>query len=456
MSAVSDAVTQALSSHDVVGASSGIKDAVCDELSRADTAATIRRTEYFNHSYVPDVVMNWSDGYHREVFLRFSSAERLSADVDRIGQSGPVLFDLTIGGESELKSAVGEEALGRAPAMLVTDTEASEQVRPDQAENMLERLVSSNVFRAGHGLLDGETVEQTLSATRSGFDGAVAGNPSLVRAALASTRPIFGLGIERRVERTLQLLWWVGGADEQQFPLSLPDDMELDADDMREFLRMVFSDDQPVGDGRFWNRLSDRLDFGTLVSVGSVKESENLNSLMAAYSSRVQLSHAVVDLRDRPMPPYDAYGWELDDGFVVLSGPDWDCRMTPSGNRFSQRRDEGKAVPLEQASARSLDYRVVEAEFDEKARQVSLSRKAAQPGAPSQRTLEELAEGFDPSSQVRKLTVVSEASRLTVDFERMLVGADPDVSLRAIAEAASVLLADVREGDLDDLQWFLG
>lgn len=456
MSGVSEAVVEALSRTDIVEASTGIKNAVCAELGRTDKSATIKRTEYFNHSYVPDVVIEWPDGHEREVFLRFASYERLAADVERVGGSGPILFDLTVDSDrSDLVEGLSREVLVRAPDALLTDAEATEHIRPDKAENMLERLVTSNVLRAGHGLLDEVTSERTIIGVRSGFEAAMSGDRGVVHDALELARPIFGLEMERRVERTLQLLWWVGGADEQEFPISIPDDMELDSRDTREFLKVVLTDKKAVGDEEFWPRLADRLDFETLASVGSIRDSANLNSLMTAFSNRAELSHAAVDLRDRPMPPFDAYSWAIEDGFVILTGPDWICRMTPMGNRFSQRREQGAAVSLDEASLRSYDYRVEEAEFDEVRRQVSLSRKSLDPAAPSPRTLQDLAKGFEPSAQVRRLTVLAGMSRLTADFERMLVGADPDVRLRSLAQAAPVLLAGVDGGDLVALRQFL-
>ncbi len=457
MSAVRDAVIEALSEREMVLATARIKNAICDELARADSAATLHQTEYFNHTYLPDIVMEWLEDHYREVFLRFSSTQRLEADVDRIGQSGPIIFDLTVDGErNEDEGTIApQEALKRAPDLLLTDAKATDQIRPDRTENMLEHLVTSSVFRAAHGWLDAVTVQRTVTAAKDGFYGAIAGDRKLVGDALEVIRPIFGLEIEQRVGRTLQLLWWVGGS-EHEFPISLSDDLELNGHDTQEFLRVVFDKDHPVGDERFWPRLADRLDFDTLVGVGTVKDSQKLNSLMAAYSGRVELSHAAVDFKDRPMPPFDEYSWELDDGFVCLSGPDWDCRMTPHGNRFSQRRGEGPLLSLDEASVRSRDFRVEEATFDETSRQVSLRRKAAESGASSILSLQELADGFEPSAQVRRLTVLSGNSRLTADFERMLVGADPDVSLRTIAGAASVLLAAVRGGELNALRRFLG
>ena len=50
-----------LPTSDMVTASTNVKQVLCDELARVDPTAHIHRTEYFNHTYVPDVVLAWDD-----------------------------------------------------------------------------------------------------------------------------------------------------------------------------------------------------------------------------------------------------------------------------------------------------------------------------------------------------------------------------------------------------------
>lgn len=95
MSALTDAVRTALSQTNMAEATADIKQLLCDEFARADPSAQIHRTEYFNHTYLPDVVLDWPAGDRREVFVRFvTSPERLIADSNRLGAAGPILFDL--------------------------------------------------------------------------------------------------------------------------------------------------------------------------------------------------------------------------------------------------------------------------------------------------------------------------------------------------------------------------
>ena len=463
MSDVTDAVRHALADRDMVTVSTNVKELLCDELARVDPTAQIRRTEYFNHTYVPDIVLDWDDRGQREVFLRFvSSPQRLLADVDLIGANGPVIFDLSPaatrerkGDELALVSSAARQASERSPRLLITDSEATQHVRPDNAENMVERLVVANLLRSGRGKLDESAAENTVLVSRAGYDAAITAKPDDVRAAVTVARQLLDPEMERRVERTLQLLWWVGGGAPEEFPISLLDDTELNPSDTRDFLRNVFADEQVIEDREFWSRLADHLSFDTLVDVGDVTQSANLHQLMSQLAGRLKLSHVILDKRDRPFPPFDQLAWQLKEHFLVLRGPEWECCFTPHGNRFSQRRDEGQPVPLAEADRRSAACLVEEAKIDEAARQLVLSRKAVDPAQQLGRSLRDLAVGFADDAAVRTIAVLIGNSLVSADFDRMMVGAKPDATVRSMAAVATKLLAALDGDDEAELAAFL-
>ena len=462
MSEVTEAVRNALANQNMVTASTEVKQLLCDELARTDPTAAIHRTEYFNHTYVPDVVLSWDDIGTREVFLRFAAApRRLLADVARIGASGPVIFDLShaarerVVDERVSASDAVREASNGSPGLLITDSEATQHVRPSVARNMVERLVVGNLLRSGRGNLDEPAAQQAVRASRAGYDGAMEAEPADVRDAVAVAEELFAPETKRRVERTLQMLWWVGGGVPEEFPISVPDDMELNPSDTRDFLGEVLDDEQVIPDDSFWSRLADRLSFDTLVGVGDFPHSENLHRLMRQLAGRLKLSHVILDKRERPFPPFDELMWGLEDKFLCLRGPEWECRFTPHGNRFSQRKSEGLPVPLYEADRRSEAYLVEEAEIDEATRQILLSRKAVDPAQRPGTSLRDLAGGFDYDATVRTITVLLGVSLMKADFDRMMVGSEPDATVRSMAVVATKLLAAVDGHDEAQLATFL-
>lgn len=457
MSELTSAVRNALSGHDLLEVSAQVKNLVCAELASVDPTAEIKRTEYFNHTYVPDIVVEWSGAAPREVFMRFlNDSRRFEEDLRRIGSDGPVLFDLSAALRETTEAVADEDldaALESAPNVLLTDTDATEPVRPARTQNLVERLVAANVLRAGRGHLDQHTALMAIESSRAGFDAAVAGEPQAVRAAIDAARMVYGLELERRVERSLQLVWWAGGADPAQFPVTLPDDLSLNSDDTREFLRSVLLDAQPVEDNAFWARLADRLDFDTLVGVGEVEDGANLHYLMKHLVSRLRLSHAALDRVERKLQP-DPLSWSLSNHFLRLSGADWVCRFTPHGNRFSQRRNEGHAIPLVTAATRTAGLRVEEAVIEDANRTLQVRRKVSLPSQSEQASLNALASGI-AAAAVRELVIQSGNDSLTVDFDRMLVWSEENPSVIKLARMAVQLLAAPPDAEVAELNEFL-
>ena len=232
--------------------------------------------------------------------------------------------------------------------------------------------------------------------------------------------------------------------------------MELNPSDTRDFLREVFGDEQIIEDDTFWLRLAERLSYDTLVDVGDVTYSENLHRLMNQLAGRLKLSHVTLDKRERPIPLFGQPVWRLEDQFLCLRGQEWECRFTPHGNRFSKRKDQGQPIPLAEADLRSAAYRIVETEIDEATRQVFLSRKSADPAQEMRGSLRALAAGFPDHAAVRTITVFFGHSDMTADFGRMMVGADPDATVRHMAAIAPKLLTTLNSDDEAELTAFLG
>jgi hypothetical protein len=458
VSALTDAVRQALGAADMPTAATDVKQLICEELARVDPEADIRRTDYFNHSYVPDVVVQWPAQPVREVFLRFMAPDTVQDDVALIGPTGPVVVDLstaTAPARHEETITAASMVIEAFPRVLLTDTEATEHIRPHQTANFVEHLLVSNLLRAGRGQLTEPVAQAAVVASRAGFDGATALNPEPIRAVVDVARSLLNLDLERRVEKSLQLLWWAAGGTPAEFPVSLPDDMELNKSDTRDFLRMVFTDAQAIDDAGFWARLADRIDFDMLVEAGDVRTSENLNRLMESLAGRLVLSHAVLDPHERPFPPDDQLAWALADHFLQLTGPDWSCRFTPHGNRFSQRRDEGEPVLLSTASDRSDGLFVEEAEIQEAARRVHLTRTAVEPGSHRGTSLSALTQGFPDDARVRSIVVQVGEHRLTAEFDRMMIASTPDAPVLRMANIAIRLLASLTDDEQQELAAFL-
>src|SRR4051794_34268958 len=75
-----------------------VHGAVLERLVELDPTVKIERTNYFNHSFVPDFVMTWPEAnskQSRDIFLRYDlESAQAAGDVSALGGDGGVLLSL--------------------------------------------------------------------------------------------------------------------------------------------------------------------------------------------------------------------------------------------------------------------------------------------------------------------------------------------------------------------------
>jgi hypothetical protein len=165
--------------HDIV---TGVKQAVAEEVSSLSPDAQIIVTEYFNHTYMPDLVLEWTDGGRRgarPIFLRNDLRPELTGiELESLAPREPVMLSLTEYDEpAAVRSSLRERAR-EANHVLVTDmVSLADMAAPfaDESSNELGRseppllrLVQANLLKGGRGLLTAHDAERlTRSAAPS-------------------------------------------------------------------------------------------------------------------------------------------------------------------------------------------------------------------------------------------------------------------------------------------------
>src|ERR1035441_3303618 len=91
---ISSDVLSDLNPHDTI---TRIKAAAIRQFEALDKRMKIHNTEYFNHSFAPDLVLKWSQNGQTEryVYMRSSAREgALTDDVLRLGDQQPIVLGL--------------------------------------------------------------------------------------------------------------------------------------------------------------------------------------------------------------------------------------------------------------------------------------------------------------------------------------------------------------------------
>ncbi|WP_198955673.1 hypothetical protein [Frankia sp. CcI49] len=231
----------------------GIKSVVAREIEATDTSARIRDTGYFNHSYMPDFVLEWPDDEaagQRFMYLKFSGdADYFARDVALVEDREPIVF--SIGHHRNARAAQARLAAETgAVNTLLTDADglATMIERRDRSPDV--RIISTALTQDGRGFLDAENASLIADGFSQGIDAA----RSLAVEGTRHATDIVTARLRRRQSRLLnqflQAVWVGSGGSIERFPGVRDLSGEI-ADSALEFL---LSGDEIV-DPEFWRRL---------------------------------------------------------------------------------------------------------------------------------------------------------------------------------------------------------
>lgn len=294
-----------------------IKTAVADRFRETDSGVSVRTTEYFNHTYAPDLVLNWpADQTERRVFLRTSSnPDYLREDLGFIGANHPILMPLsTVRTESvreQEPSALEEES--RRASILVTSPDTLAALEESRSERPVVGLLSRAVLQGGRGLVDEERARETGVALGLGFEAAGRADIEPTRRAVDLAETLLDSVRASSLTRLLQAVWLGSGAPSSSFPGPSPTTAYLDTSSLDFLLRS-----QDIDDAEFWRRIGAGLTLERLASLPSGSRSANLQRLIVLNSDRLRGKSC----RVLPAGSDETEGmsWFVQDGLVVLEG----------------------------------------------------------------------------------------------------------------------------------------
>jgi hypothetical protein len=171
---VTEQIRSAMASNNADDIVTGVKDAVAQEVSSLSPDAKVVRTNYFNHSYMPDLVLEWRDAgkpHERPIFLRNDlRPEVTEQDVRSLARQEPVVLSITALDEPSVAAGRLRERAREANLVLVTDVVSlADMAAPfgtpspaphGREEAPLLRLVQANLLKGGRGLLTPHDVER--------------------------------------------------------------------------------------------------------------------------------------------------------------------------------------------------------------------------------------------------------------------------------------------------------
>jgi hypothetical protein len=323
-----------------------VKQAVIDEFERVDSKVEIHATQYFRHSFAPDLVLSWRDDVDRSerwVFLR-SRVEPayLLEDVATVARDQPIIFGLGITGtadqvselqppevsnepENHIEATLGHDdsvvaqlkERSTASGTLITDPAGIDAlVIPDDATSSISLLVARQILRGGRGMFDEESSMETFSTINSGFIAAFDTGADATFKAAVSIRSHLGNESGERLLRLLHAVWIGSGGRSDLFPDAPAAEGAL-SDDALELLITGFD----IDDAAFWARLGSV----TLPQLGRLNVGDrprNLSRLVAVNADKIEGRWCRV-VPDEPRIAHDEANllqWDIEKGALALHG----------------------------------------------------------------------------------------------------------------------------------------
>lgn len=360
--------TSERSSLDAASSIEAVQQEVAAKFQRADHKIDVRRTGYFNHTYAPDLVLNWpGEKDERHVYLRTSdSARYLAEDIDLARDRDPIFVPLSgvVDPDDNREALAVKSKRSRA---LIAEGESIEALAAGAGQGAIRILAARAVLQGGSGVVARDKAEQFGDAIAAGFEGALAGDAESTGTAVRESGELLD---GRRTSQLAELLQaaWIGGG---QIGTAFPGIGIASASIQPEALKLLL-DTVAVDDMTFWSRLAIGLELPHLAGLTIADTHAGFQMLMRAAAPRLKAKGARATAIDGE--PLEAPRWAVNAGrlrlavdsarleFVARSIDDFSAQgiaTAPSVRTFVRRAQEAELnvvrVTLTSGNRR-LDY----------------------------------------------------------------------------------------------------
>lgn len=388
-----------------------VKDAVAKELSALDTTATIRSTNYFNHTFAPDFVMTWPDETSRRVYLRLTyDLDALVDDVALIDSTDPLIFGLTSPESVEAQPAI-DEVIADTDAMF-TEPSALERLINRKQSDSTANMLSNALAQGGRGTFVADQAVHLADMVARGFDAAAQVEFDSTAEAVTAIEEHLGRPQAWRMNRVLQAVWEGSEGSLAQFPGGADTSGRLNPESLRYLVKYMRTDDQG-----FWKRVGRGLRLTDLETLDFDTDSENIQRLVRANLDVIAARATVVKSDPLGLDSTvegELFRWarrgrhisfEAPNLFAILGGTKKDLDDVD--------KDAAQAVSVERFIARSDGFELVEVSVHSGPERISAK---IDEGAISTERLRGLSATFEGVGEVAQSIMFTRSGRVNVDL----------------------------------------
>ncbi|MFE3217654.1 hypothetical protein [Streptomyces antimycoticus] len=336
------------------------KELVIRELHDVDPRVEIKSTEYFNHTFSPDLVLSWPGSGKRQkryVFLRLpDSPEYFAEDVETVSEMHPIVYGLDGGGSiSESLDAVAE--LSHENNVLVTDVHGLDRLARNRKDRNIANLVSTALIRGGRGLIDSGGADSISGTVSQGFEGARVAHAEPTGNAVHALEQYLAPAQSRQMTQFLQAVWISSQGRIDGFPGPKELSGEIGDESLEYLLHFDSIDDQD-----FWRALGVSVSVEQLARLQITDAPTNLqhlvqNNLDRLWSRQMRVIGGELALGD---PPTTA-SWTVTRQSLCLRGEDYVAYFAQNASNLRHiKPDKAYGLSIEEIHRRSENIHLSE------------------------------------------------------------------------------------------------
>jgi hypothetical protein len=469
--AVTARIRSAMASSNPDDIVTGVKQAVAEEVGSLSPDAEIILTEYFNHTYMPDLVLKWNDGGkrgERPIFLRNDLRTELTGtELESLAPREPVMLSLTAYEEpATVQGSLRQRAL-QANHVLVTDVVSladmaapfSDEIarEPGRDESPLLRLVQANLLKGGRGLLTAQDAERlTRSAAPSDVEAMLSGQ--FIATFEQTADEMFAPDAAFRLRRSAELLQF--GLDSEAADAVSESSGQLSDVELRILVPYLLADATARANSRLWSHIGSMMSLGKLEDLADALAGVDVSALVRPNLQAWTAKRAVLALNSQYDDPEDTGGddlgptgsepgeieqrdpfWYVSNRIVSADVGPWRLLVSTDARRLKGRRDS-TAANWDAISALMSGFTLDSVDLRGVSRRIYVGAEGnGDVSSDVARIRDTIEDSFEVTDvQVRRIGDDESLGSLNVDFTEMTVTAKHgEASIASLIKAAGLL-----------------
>ncbi|MCW3767263.1 MULTISPECIES: hypothetical protein [Paenarthrobacter] len=450
------------SPHNIV---SGVKTAVAEKLAELDERVDVVFTEYFNHSYMPDMFLTWQEAgrrVERPLFVRTDvDPLGIAADIHGLIAQSPLVIGVDERSSgAPAREAVREEQKTRRVDLLMTDTGSISALSPTTMSPKtgydFSKLISQNFLRGGRGYVGKEEASSIYSAS------VLTDHAESFDAFNSAVDQFFMEDAALRLKRSTGLVRDVLRGEFGELSLA----GQFTQAELRTVLPLLLGNPEARRTRHLWDEIGEVMTLSDLFEIAADLEAYDVSPLLDANVNRWSAKRSQV-VMNMVTPEEDAHAslneagtasssreaqWKLWRGLIALDIEDWRILFADDARKLKGRFSGGGTPQWSDLADKLPSFRVKAVDLHGLSRRVSIS---AEQSGDIYSDISSVTDALEESFYVPRIQIQDSIAGVDttslVEFSEMLVTSSPSDSLANHARAALNLLLHNRQIDTSSL-----